>query len=683
MVLSAEHVHLDSGTGCVHTAPGTGPEDFIVGKKNGMDVFCPIGFTGAFRDEAGKYGGLIAKKDADPQVIEDLRGAGLLLHQAKVTHEYPICWRCKTPLIFLATSQWFFSTESMREKMREANKGVKWVPDWAGSAWFDSWLANLQDWCISRQRYWGVPLPIWTCDSCGEIEVVGAQKELPEKPHDLHMPWIDKIKWQCKKCGTGTMKRVPDIFDVWGDSGSAAWASQKFPSENHGVLDETYPADFIIEGKDQIRGWFNSLMALGILATGRPAFKQVYMHGFVNDELGRKFSKSLGNFVSPEEVMPKYGAEGLRFFFLAAAAPGEDMFYSDRHVREAFNNLRILYNNYAFAGSYMKLGGFSPARGRPASLALEDRWLLSRLNSLITDVTAAMDSYDLSRISDTLKGFFVNDLSRTYIKLVRDRMWVGVRGEDSDAAYWTLHEALSKLLVLCAPVTPMLAEYIHQNFTRELDAAAPKSVHFLPWPEADGTAIDKDLERAFFTAQAVIEGSMAARNSAGVKLRHPVREILVVTSDEAVRKAVGDEAPVILKMANAKGVSAVLAPPAPEGYAKGVVGEGSATELVVYVSTARDDALMGEAAFREITRKIQQMRKENGFNVSQKIDLELALDERLEGLLGAHFTALKDKVGAASLSVARLNTGEKVFSDGMDLKDLDLGTVEIGFSKAE
>lgn len=676
IVLSEENVHLDAGTGCVHTAPGTGPEDFDVGKKEGLDIFCPIKLSGIFTEAAGKYAGLFAKKDADKKIIEDLEAKGLLFATEKFTHEYPICWRCKTPLIFLATTQWFFSTASLKEKMREANKGVKWVPGWAGSSWFDSWLEYLQDWCISRQRYWGVPLPIWKCEYCGEIEVVGSAKELPEQPKDLHRPWIDEIKIPCKKCARDSMSRVPDIFDVWGDSGSASWAAQRFPSElSKEEFEKTYPVDFIIEGKDQIRGWFNSLMCLGTLATGKAPYKAVYMHGFVNDELGRKFSKSLGNFVSPEEVLPKYGADSLRLFFISSAKAGEDMSYSDRYVREAFNNLRIFYNSYSFAYGYMKVDGFSPESAKSEKVRIEDRWILSKLNSLISQLTDSFENYRIEETSEALQRFFVNDLSRTYIKLIRERTWPGAQGEDKAQAYETLYEVLTKLLRLSAPIVPFVSEELYQSFEREFDRKAGESVHLCSWPKAEKNAIDGELESAFFTAQKVLESLMAARNNAGIKLRYPVGKAVVVSKDETVSKAVSIAGELLLRMGNCKEISVSTEEP------KGSFSKGEESGFVVFVSKDLDDALLGEAATREMTRKIQGMRKDAGFTVSQKIDLEIALDEKAEKLISPFISAMKEKVGAETLALSRLPSGEKTFCDSVSLADISLGIVEIGFSR--
>ncbi|MFH0961619.1 MAG: isoleucine--tRNA ligase [archaeon] len=674
VVLSKEYVHLDAGTGCVHLAPGTGPEDFEVGKKEGLDMFCPIKLSGAFTEEAGKYHGFIAKRDADPKIIEDLEKKGLLFSTEKFTHEYPICWRCKTPLIFLATTQWFFSTASLKEKMREANKQVKWVPDWAGSSWFDSWLDNLQDWCISRQRYWGVPLPIWKCEYCGEIEVVGSAKELPTQPKDLHRPWIDEIKFACKKCKRDAMTRVPDIFDVWGEAGSASWAAQRFPAENPNVLSDSYPVDFIIEGKDQIRGWFNSLMCLGVLATGRAPYKAVYMHGFVNDEIGRKFSKSLGNFVSPEEVLPKYGADSLRMFFISSAKAGEDMSYSERYVRDAFNNLRILYNSYSFAHGYMSVDGFRPG-GAQVEKKIEDKWILSRLNSLVRGLTEAFDNYKIEETSETLQKFFVNDLSRTYIKLIRERTWPGAQGEDKLAAYQTLYEVLSKLLRLSAPIVPMISEEIYQNFEKSFDSSVSESIHLCSWPECEEGKIDSALEEAVFTAQKVIEALMAARNAAGIKLRYPVAKAIVVSKEEGISRAISLAGEIISRLANCKKIE--VSPEEPAGdYAR-----GEEAGFVVFVDKKLDDALLGEAASREITRKIQAMRKDSGFTVSQKIVLELGLDEKAEQLITPFLPAMKEKVGAQEMELVRIMSGSKVFCDSVSLGDLGLGAAEIGFSR--
>lgn len=699
IVLSEEYVSLDSGSGCVHCAPGTGPEDFEVGARNGIPPFCPIELSGKFTADGGKYAGLYAKKNCDPAVVEDLKAKGLLVHQVEVEHEYPACWRCKTALLFLSTDQWFLATSKLKEQMLEENKAVKWIPDWAGEKWFSSWLHGLQDWCISKQRYWGVPLPIWLCEKCGTVEVIGTIAELGSKTaipagQDLHRPGIDKITWACQKCKKGTMRRVPDILDVWVESGAAVWASQKYPSSGS----PSFPADFIIEGKDQIRGWFYSLMGLSTIAFGRAPYKAVYMHGMTNDEQGRKFSKSLGNFVSPEEVIGKYGSEPFRFFAIGAAAPGEDITYGHRYVAEAFTDLSVLWNSYMFAAKYMALDHYSPRAEAPKNLQIEDRWIISRVNTLTKEVTEALEGYELPKIPKLLKKFFVDDLSRWYIKLIRDRTWVTAPKEDKEAAYFALYYSLDRLLKLLAPVIPMLSEAIHQRFTKVLDPNASESVHFLDWPASEDNLRDDNIEEDMEVAKAIVEASMMARDKAKIKLRWPVREILVepVEFQESVKRMNESGDTRGLNHGNVVSVQKVLSspkgveipkqdsqfhhslgrtdvkhlPPIIQNFSPIIcrlcnsksVEIGKPTEISKYESVhivglsvhllkERDAELINESVLRELSRKVQSIRKEQGLDVSDRIELSLSAPEEIRKIVvkatGAEF---KNKIGAEKVT---------------------------------
>ncbi len=688
IVLSEEYVSLDSGSGCVHCAPGTGPEDFEVGARNGIPPFCPLELSGKFTSDGGKYAGLYAKKNCDPTVVEDLKAKGLLVHQVEVEHEYPACWRCKTALIFLSTDQWFLATSRLKEQMLEENKAVKWIPDWAGEKWFASWLHGLQDWCISKQRYWGVPLPIWLCDKCDNVEVIGTIAELGSKTsipagQDLHRPGIDKVTWACPKCKAGTMKRVPDILDVWVESGAAVWSSQKYPSS--GSL--SFPADFIIEGKDQIRGWFYSLMGLSNIAFGKAPYKAVYMHGMTNDEQGRKFSKSLGNFVSPEEVIEKYGSEPFRFFAIGATAPGEDITYGHRYVAEAFTDLSVLWNSYMFAAKYMALDHYSPEKFMPTlkgtsfshniniadsswkkeapkNLRVEDRWIISRVNTLTRDVTAAFGNYELSKIPKLLKSFFIEDLSRWYIKLIRDRTWVTASGEDKEAAYLALYYSLDRLLKLLAPVIPMLSEAIHQRFTKVLDPHATESVHFQDWPAYEDDLRDKELEDNMEVAKSIVEASLMAREKSGIKLRWPVREILIEslefhendynisghslgrTDPEHLQKITEQLGPIICRLCNSKSVAVGKPSEASKYESVPVLG------LSVHLKKERDAELVAESILREFSRKVQATRKDIGLDVTDKIALSFSAPDEVRRLVEAAGSGadLKNKIGADTIT---------------------------------
>lgn len=548
-------------TGCVHIAPGHGIEDFELGMEKGLEVFCPVGEDGRYTAEAGeKYQGKYVK-EADGEVILDLADRGLLLAQGRLAHRYGHCWRCKTPIIFIATSQWFLRISDLKEKMLDEVSKVTWYPDWAGSARFADWISNARDWCISRQRYWGIPLPIWTCPTCGRIEVVGTAEELEErsgqKLTDLHRPDVDSILIECP-CG-GKMKRSPDVFDVWFDSAVASWATLRFPREEE-QFEEWWPADFITEGHDQTRGWFYSQLGASMVSFGRAPYKSVLMHGFTLDDQGRKMSKSIGNVVQPEEVVKKHGADILRFYVLGANAPWEDLHFSWEAVENTSRMLNIFWNAYRFALPYMILDGFDAGKAdlsrHKSSLRPEDLWILSRANSLVATVTADMEQYQLHRIARSISDFILEDLSRWYIQLVRPRTWTEQDDPDKLAAYATIYEVLVRLSKLMAPFTPFLSESIYQNLVRGLDPGAPESVHMCDWPKADEKLIDKELEARMALVREVSEAVSNARQKAGRKLRWPVNEIVIAPSKEAVE--IGSLESVLKGQTNSKKVTALL-----------------------------------------------------------------------------------------------------------------------------
>lgn len=522
-------------TGIVHIAPGHGLEDFELGVKEDLSIFCPVGEDGNYTKDAGeKYQGKFVK-DADDEVMDDLEEKGLLLAKGRLVHRYGHCWRCKTPIIYIATSQWFLKVSDLRDKMLEEIKKVEWYPEWAGSARFKDWITGARDWCISRQRYWGIPLPIWICGKCGSIEVIGTLDELESKSGqkitDLHRPLVDNIFLDCN-CG-GRMSRVEDVFDVWFDSAVASWATLNYPRDKE-QFEEWWPADFITEGHDQTRGWFYSQLGASMLAFDVAPYQSVLMHGFTLDEKGKKMSKSLGNIVQPAEVIEKFGADTLRIYVLSSNAPWEDLHFSWDVVANSHRMLNILWNVYRFPLPYMQLDNFDISKTKLdiGSLRPEDRWIISRVNTLAGEVKRNMDQYLLHKATRALSDFILEDLSRWYIQLVRPRTWIETDDPDKIVAYATIYEVMVTLVKLMAPFTPFLAESIYQNLVKSMDPEALESVHMCDWPSPRVDLIDEPLEENMRIVREIGEAVSNARQKAGRKLRWPVSNVIISSAKD-------------------------------------------------------------------------------------------------------------------------------------------------------
>ena len=557
-ILPGDHVTLTEGTGCVHTAPGHGPEDFEIGKEYGLPIFCPVDEAGLFMEDAGKYEGQFVK-DADQGIISDLDAHGLLLKSEIINHRYGFCWRCKNPIIYLATKQWFLKVTQIKDQMLSELDKVKWVPSWAGESRFRNWVENARDWTISRQRYWGIPIPIWSCEDCGEITVVGSVAELKEKALEdtlegdfIHRPHVDDIIIPCK-CG-GNMKRTPDVLDVWIDSGVAGWASLYYPQEKE-LFEEWFPYDFITEGHDQTRGWFYSQLGTGVIALDKTPYQKVLMHGFTLDEDGRKMSKSLGNVVEPGEVIELYGADIMRFYLLWANKPWDDLKFVWDELKNVSKMFNILWNVYVFSTTYMALDNFSPEFYTEKDIKLrdEDYWILSRINSVAQEVSEALDSLFFHKATRSINHFILEDLSRWYVRLIRGRTWVEKDDPDKLGAYHTLYTVLELLITLMAPIAPHITEDIYQNLVRSVRMKHPESIHMLDWnysPEL----INPELEAQMDVAREIIEACARARDVARYKLRWPVSEIVVVSEDEKVHQAAKSLEAVLKEQANTKTV---------------------------------------------------------------------------------------------------------------------------------
>ncbi|MEM4195045.1 MAG: isoleucine--tRNA ligase [Candidatus Anstonellales archaeon] len=593
VVLSDRYVTLEEGTGIVHTAPGHGPEDFAVGKEYGIEIFSPVDGEGRYTDEAGEFAGMNVR-EANPKIIEVLKESGALVHEERVRHRYPHCWRCKTPLIFIATTQWFIDISKLKNEMLAEAKKINWVPEF-GKERFLQFVENAPDWCISRQRYWGIPLPIWRCEKCGETKVVGKRKELPEKVKELHRPYVDKVKFRCK-CG-GEMKRVPDVLDVWFDSGNAMWA--ELTDEEAKYWGEI--SDLIIEGHDQIRGWFYSLLGSGIVRYGKAPYRNLMMHGFFVDEKGEKMSKSLGNFVPIEEILQRYGADAFRLWGLSNPVY-EDLKFMWEEMKEASDVLNIVYNLELF----LERNYNEKKVGKKAKPAVEDRWLISRMNSVLKEYNDAFVGMEPHRGVKALKNFIVEDFSRFYMKLAKDRV-----ADGDSSAMETIYDALLFSIKLLAPISPFISEYIYQRFYRKYEKE--ESVHFLRIGKEDKRKIDDRLEEEMEIARKVIASGLMVRQNTGVKLRWPLRKAVFEAKDEKIAGKIKSTKNIIAKMLNVK---EFIVGKGQEGLVSGECEYGK-----IYIDKEVSEELYEEAIVKEVLRRIQQMRKEMGLVERDRIEV--------------------------------------------------------------
>ncbi len=708
VILTEKYIDLQTGTGLVHSAPGCGPEDYEVCKSYGIPAYNTIDEFGNFPTSMGPFAGLTARKD-DAEFVKHLENNNILIGKTKITHEYAHCWRCYTGIVYKLTSQWFLATEKLRQDMLAENSKTYWTPGWAGSEWFTSWLDNIQDWCISRQRFWGIPLPIWRCKECMFIIVAESAQELKKNsgrpPQNLHRPWIDEVILKCKQC-KGPMHRVPDVMDVWLDSGAAPWASLADQKKNPDAV-----AEFILEGKDQIRGWFNSLMALSMVARKKTSYKSVFMHGMIADAQGRKMSKSTGNTISPYEVVDNYGADALRYYTIGGTKPGLDLNYNFKDLEAKNSNLNVLWNTHLYLIDLAASEKINPEKLKldvlAKKLSVEDKYMLSVLNSTIKKVTELFDQHNLNEIPQAIENLYL-DLSRWYIKLIR--------GQASESVIYVIYKTLLKTIQMLSTITPFMTEQMYQNFG-EAFRLKPESVHLTEWPEADDSQINEKLEQEMQTVKAVASNILAAREKIKRNVRWPVKKIFIqsvnakqiseITSSYSsllknltnvleidmqenvpagVSKKVKANYPQIEKKFGKSSAEVVarIIQLSPESILQKIIKDGAykfktaagdeveltPADLIVerslpetvsvfeigsdayYIYAHETQEMLASGYTREFIRAVQALRKKASLHKPDKIDLAIFAQGEARGYLEKNLADIKEKVGAKNVRFA-------------------------------
>jgi len=714
-IAAADFVTTEDGTGVVHTAVMYGEDDYQLGQRLSLPMHHTVDAQGRFTTEVTPWAGTFVK-DAEPDIRRDLRRRGAIYKEESTTHAYPFCWRCDSPLLYYAWKTWYISTTRYRDQLIAANKNVAWHPPEIGANRFGNWLENNVDWALSRNRYWGTPLNLWRCEGCGNDRCVGSIAELREgrglpEPLDLHRPHVDLVTFACPKCG-GAQRRVPEVIDVWFDSGAMPFAQWHYPFEHQDDFDRLYPADYISEGMDQTRGWFYTLMAIGVFVKGESPFRHVLPNELILDKEGKKMSKSRGNVVDPNTILDRRGADALRFYLLSTSPPWTSTRFDPEGATEVTKKLIGTLRNVAqFFVIYANIDGYQPGVRAESRPTLLDRWILSRLHTLVGSCRASLDGYDLTRGARAIQDFVIEELSNWYVRRSRRRFWKESDPADKRAAYDTLFECLDTVARLLAPYTPFLAEELHQNLVRPARGEAPASVHWCDFPKADRAHVDEALERGMEIALRVVNLSRAARNASSLRVRQPLRRIAVAGLGARDVEALRPLADLVLDELNvkewvtdvpresmitltAKANFAVLgkkaggamkelaakiqAAPAEElqaavardGWtveaggasytlvAEDVVIQGGSKApwsaqadgtLVVAVDTMLDEALKAEGLARELAHRIQALRKSAELDVTDRIRLGWELSPTLEAACRKHEAYLRDEVLAVEV----------------------------------
>ncbi len=713
-VVADDYVTLDAGSGIVHIAPAFGEDDARVGRENDLPFVQLINAQGCFVEEATPYAGMFIK-DADKVIIKDLEEAGKLVRAVEFTHSYPFCWRCDTPLIYYARSTWFIKMTAVKEQLIKNNRSVNWIPESIKDGRMGNFLENVIDWGLSRERYWGTPLPVWECE-CGHFHTVGSRKELAEltgcdENIELHKPFLDPLTIKCPKCGKD-MHRAPEVIDCWFDSGSMPFAQLHYPFENKELFEKLFPADFISEAIDQTRGWFYTLLAISTLLFDKAPFKNCIVLGHVNDKDGIKMSKHKGNVVDPWSILDKQGSDAVRWYFYTGSSPWlPSRFYGEAVSEAQRKYMGTLWNTYAFYVMYANIDKFNPTEYKLEydKLSVMDKWILSKLQSLIKYVDEGLENY---RITETARAMndFVDELSNWYIRRGRERYWGKDMTQDKINAYMTLYTVLETLTKLTAPYTPFVAEEIYRNIVCSVDASASESVHLCDFPVANEAWIDSELEENMAWLLKAVALGRACRNDANIKNRQPLQTLFISGSKvlpEMFCKEIEDELNVkevkftddssdfitytfkpqlrtvgpkygklvgligkelanangseLYKELNANGSikfdingneviltadDLLITPANKSGFTA-----QSDSEITVVLDNNLTDELIREGYMRELVSKIQTMRKETGFEVIDHIKLVITCDGVIADVVNAYASDISSDCLADSVEV--------------------------------
>ncbi|MGH9200218.1 MAG: isoleucine--tRNA ligase, partial [Vicinamibacterales bacterium] len=642
-VVSAEFVTTEDGSGIVHMAPAYGAEDMEVGRHHGLPVVHLVDEEGRFVDAVVPFAGRFVK-DADADIIEDLRSRGLLVRAETVEHSYPLCWRCSTPLLYYARTSWYIRTTERKQRLLEENERLMWHPDHIRHGRFGDWLENNVDWALSRDRYWGTPLPIWRCQN-KHTACIGSFAELSNRAgrdlaeRDPHRPYIDEIAFACADCGS-EMRRFSSVIDTWYDSGSMPFAQYHYPFENSDTFDTSFPTQFIAEAIDQTRGWFYTLLAISTLVFDRSSYERVLCLGHIVDKDGRKMSKSAGNVIDPWTILDAQGADALRWYMFTVGSPWTSRRVYPEAIDEVLRGfLRMLWNVYSFEVLYANTDGLDPSKidALPvASRSVLDRWILAEMNDTVRTVTDGMESYDCTTAGRRIQTF-VDDLSNWYVRRSRRRFWSGADDSDKRSAHATLYECLTTVSQLLAPFTPFVADELWDNLVCSVDQAAPDSVHLADWPSFDTSLIDEDLRTQMTAARRVVGLGLQAREQAKVKVRQPLARVVVTgaTVEPALIAMVAEEL-------NVKYIA--------HGEAQsGTFATASEGETTVHLDTTITPDLQAEGDARELVRGIQNLRKSSGFQVSDRITVFMDAPEEVWTQLAPHMDWIAAEVLAVSV----------------------------------